>query len=101
MAELGETIDEGLRAEDLREIWSLANPDEKVEGFRSLSFSEAEALFLSLDTRAQSELLLALGGELSASLRAWRGVSAKPSSVASIPDRNTKSPTRTPWHTLP
>src|SRR6185295_19302164 len=51
----GRTIDEGLRAEDLREIWSLAHPDEKVEGFRSLSFSEAEALFLSLDTRAQNE----------------------------------------------
>src|SRR5262245_30936914 len=53
-------IDEGLRAEDLREIWSLANPEERVEGFRSMSFSEAEALFLSLDTRAQSELLSAL-----------------------------------------
>ena len=56
----GPTIDEGLRAEDLREIWSFAHPDEKVEGFRSLSFAEAEALFLSLDTRAQSELLTAL-----------------------------------------
>ena len=54
------TIDEGLRAEDLREIWSLAHPDEKVEGFRSLSFAEAEELFLSLDTRAQGELLAAL-----------------------------------------
>jgi len=54
------TVDEGLRAEDLREIWSLAHPDERVEGFRSLSFAEAEGLFLSLDTRAQSELLLAL-----------------------------------------
>ena len=28
-----------------------------MEGFRSLSFAEAEALFLSLDTRAQGELL--------------------------------------------
>jgi magnesium transporter len=56
----GHTIDDGLRAEELREIWSLANPDEKVEGFRSLSFTEAEALFLSLDTRAQGELLTAL-----------------------------------------
>src|SRR5262245_65513945 len=56
----GATMDEGLRAEDLREIWSLANPEEKVEGFRSLTFSEAEALFLSLDTRAQGELLTAL-----------------------------------------
>ncbi len=53
-------IDEGLRADDLREIWSFANPEEKVEGFLSLSFTEAEALFLSLDTRAQGELLFAL-----------------------------------------
>jgi magnesium transporter len=55
----GHTLDE-LRADELREIWSLANPEEKVEGFRSLSFTEAEALFLSLDTRAQGELLTAL-----------------------------------------
>jgi magnesium transporter len=54
------TIDDGLRAEELREIWSLAGPDEKVEGFRSLSFADAAALFLSLDTRAQGELLVAL-----------------------------------------
>jgi magnesium transporter len=54
------TIDEGLRADDLREIWSLANLEEKVEGFRSLMPSEAEELFLSLDTRAQAELLTAL-----------------------------------------
>jgi magnesium transporter len=54
------TIEEGLRADDLREIWSLADPDEKVEGFRSLPTSEAEELFLSLDTRSQAELLTAL-----------------------------------------
>jgi magnesium transporter len=53
-------LDENLRAEELREIWSLADADEKVEGFRSLSFIEAETLFLSLDTRAQGELLIAL-----------------------------------------
>jgi len=53
-------LDEGLRADDLREIWSFANPEEKVEGFRSLSPVEAEDLFLTLDTRAQSDLLCAL-----------------------------------------
>ena len=52
--------DEGLRADDLREIWGFANPEEKVEGFRSLPPSEAEEFFLSLDTRAQAELLTAL-----------------------------------------
>src|SRR5262245_31073535 len=53
-------IEESLRAEDLREIWSFADADEKVEGFRSLSFGDAEELFLSLDARAQCELLLVL-----------------------------------------
>jgi magnesium transporter len=53
-------LDESLRAEDLREIWSFADSDEKVEGFRSLPPSEAEELFLSLDTRAQADLLTAL-----------------------------------------
>jgi len=53
-------LDEGLRADDLREIWGFANHDEKVEGFRSLAPFEAEEFFLSLDTRAQSELMTAL-----------------------------------------
>ena len=53
-------VDETLRADDLREIWTFAGLDEKVEGFRSLPPSEAEELFLSLDTRAQAELLTAL-----------------------------------------
>jgi len=52
--------DEGLRADDLREIWSFADAEEKAEGFRSLPPGEAEEFFLSLDTRAQAELLTAL-----------------------------------------
>jgi magnesium transporter len=51
---------EDLRADDLREIWSFADLEEKVEGFRSLPPAEAEELFLSLDTGAQAELLTAL-----------------------------------------
>jgi magnesium transporter len=54
------TPDEGLRADELREIWSFANSEERVEGFHSLPTAEAEELFLSLDTRAQGELLTAL-----------------------------------------
>jgi magnesium transporter len=52
--------EDSLRADDLREIWSFADAEEKVEGFRSLAPAEAEELFLSLDTRAQAELLAAL-----------------------------------------
>jgi magnesium transporter len=50
----------GLLAEDLREIWGFASAEEKVEGFRSLPPAEGEAFFLSLDTRAQAELLSVL-----------------------------------------
>jgi magnesium transporter len=52
--------DEGLRADELREVWGFANPEEKVEGFHSLPPAEAEEFFLSLDTRAQAELLTLL-----------------------------------------
>ena len=58
-AQPGPTAEE-LRADDLREIWSFADLEEKVEGFRSLPPAEAEELFLSLDTGAQAELLTAL-----------------------------------------
>jgi magnesium transporter len=61
-AQPGRDPEGGLLAEDLREIWSFASAEEKVEGFRSLSPSEAEAFFLSLDTRAQAELLSVLPG---------------------------------------
>jgi magnesium transporter len=50
----------GLVADDLRELWPTLTPEEKVEGFRVLPRLEAEDLFLSLDTHAQSELLSAL-----------------------------------------
>ncbi|HKA14868.1 MAG TPA: magnesium transporter, partial [Myxococcota bacterium] len=52
--------EESLSAEELREVWGLANPEERVEGFRALSSTEAEAMFLSLDSRSQSELLASL-----------------------------------------
>jgi len=54
------TLDEGLDPEELREIWSLVHPEQKLEGFRSLSFAEQEQLFFSLDAREQADLLTAL-----------------------------------------
>jgi magnesium transporter len=56
--ELGSAED--LGADDLREIWPFAAREEKVEGFLSVPPAEGEAFFLSLDTRAQAELLTAL-----------------------------------------
>jgi magnesium transporter len=52
--------DSTLLAEELRELWPTLTPAEKAEGFRFLPRSEAEELFLSLDTPAQAELLTAL-----------------------------------------
>jgi magnesium transporter len=52
--------DSTLLAEELRELWPTLTPAEKAEGFRFLPRSEAEDLFLSLDTPAQAELLTAL-----------------------------------------
>ena len=59
-AQPGRDPEGGLLADDLREIWGFASPEEKVEGFRSLPPSEAEEFFLSLDTRSQAELLTVL-----------------------------------------
>jgi magnesium transporter len=50
----------GFDVEDLREIWTFASREEKIEGFRSLAPGDAEEFFLSLDARAAAELLLAL-----------------------------------------
>jgi magnesium transporter len=50
----------GLLAEDLRDAWPFLDLEERVEGFRLLNPAEAEDLFLSLSTREQCELLLAL-----------------------------------------
>jgi magnesium transporter len=50
----------GLLPDDLREIWSMASLEEKVEGFRSLDPAAAEELFFSLDGRMGAELLLGL-----------------------------------------
>ncbi len=49
-----------LRVDELREVWGFADAAERVEGFRALPPDEAEEFFLSLDTRAQGELLGAL-----------------------------------------
>jgi magnesium transporter len=52
--------DSTLLAEELRELWPVLTLDEKVEGFRGLPPPEAEDFFLSLEARAQAELLLAV-----------------------------------------
>ena len=57
-----------LSAEELREAWPVLAPEDRVAGFRLLPREMAEELFLSLDSRDQAELLLALQ---TAEQRSW------------------------------
>jgi magnesium transporter len=47
-------------AGDLRDIWSMILPDDRLAGFNMLSRPEAEDFFLELNAPDQAELLLAL-----------------------------------------
>jgi magnesium transporter len=51
---------ETLSLDDLREVWDLLAPDDRLEGFRALDRPEAENFFLGLPSRDQSALLLEL-----------------------------------------
>jgi magnesium transporter len=51
---------ETLSVDDLREVWNLLVPEDRIESFRALPRPEAEDLFLELSARDQTELLLAL-----------------------------------------
>jgi magnesium transporter len=51
----------GLLASDLLEAWPILSPEERAEGFRLLAAGEAEEVFLALDAREESHLLLGLG----------------------------------------
>jgi magnesium transporter len=53
-------VAETLSVEDLREVWNLLVPEDRIESFRALPRPEAEDLFLELSARDQTELLLAL-----------------------------------------
>ncbi|HYJ32198.1 MAG TPA: magnesium transporter [Candidatus Binatia bacterium] len=53
-------VAERLSVEDLREVWNLLVPEDRIESFRALPRPEAEDLFLELSARDQTELVLAL-----------------------------------------
>jgi magnesium transporter len=54
---------DGLSAVELRDVWMILTPDERVEAFRLLPRSDAEEFFFELTSRDQAELLLALPTE--------------------------------------
>ncbi|MEB2343968.1 MAG: magnesium transporter [Deltaproteobacteria bacterium] len=54
---------EPLSSADLLDAWPITSRDERLEGFRLLSRSEAEELFLGLAPGAQADLLLSLPRE--------------------------------------
>ena len=53
-------VAERLSVDDLREVWNLLVPEDRIESFRALARPDAEDLFLELSARDQTELLLAL-----------------------------------------
>jgi len=61
-------VGEPLSAADLRNIWTIIAPDDRLSGFKLLPRAEAEEFFLELPARDQAELLLMLPQE---DQRAW------------------------------
>ncbi|HTE51655.1 MAG TPA: magnesium transporter [Kofleriaceae bacterium] len=51
--------DDRLTPRDLRDIWAVILPDDRLAGFRMLGRSDAEDFFLQLHAPEQAELLLA------------------------------------------
>ena len=57
-----------LRADDLKDAWPVLSGEERLEGLRLLTWSEAEDFVRSLPARDQTELLLATSPQ---EARAW------------------------------
>jgi magnesium transporter len=57
-----------VRAEELKDAWAVLSPEERLEGLRLLTWSEAEELIQSLSAREQTEILLATSPQ---EARAW------------------------------
>lgn len=49
-----------LATDDLREIWPVLSPEDRVEGFRQLERGDAEDFFLELSPRGQSIVVLGM-----------------------------------------
>ena len=45
--ELEADAEQRVQAEDLRDAWTVLDPQDRVEGFRALSSGEAEQFFLA------------------------------------------------------
>ena len=52
--------DSEFTPEDLRNIWRILSPDERLEGFRLLLHDDAEEFFLGLGSADLASLLLEL-----------------------------------------
>jgi magnesium transporter len=57
-----------LRTDELKDAWAVLSLDERLEGLRLLTWSEAEGLIRSLAAREQTEILLATSAQ---EARAW------------------------------
>ena len=69
-----------VTAEDLRDVWPLLTPDERIAGFAALSREEADDFFLSLSARGQATIIR---GAPDAEKRFWLRLLA-PDDVADV-----------------
>jgi magnesium transporter len=53
-------LNPGLSADELRDIWMILSPEERVDGFKLLPRTDAEDFFFELAAHDQAQLLLAL-----------------------------------------
>ncbi len=58
--ELEADAEQRVQAEDLRDAWTVLDPQDRVEGFRALSSGEAEQFFLELSALDRAHLVLGL-----------------------------------------
>jgi magnesium transporter len=56
--DVAQARERGLLAEELQQAWQVLSPEERLEGLRLLTHSEAEDFLLGLSAREQSDLIL-------------------------------------------
>ncbi len=54
---MNETVEEALKAEELRQVWPILNTEERLEGFNLLGRGEAHDFFLGSSPRSQAMIL--------------------------------------------
>jgi magnesium transporter len=54
---MNDTVEEALKADELRQVWPILNTEERLEGFNLLSRGEAHDFFLGASPRSQATIV--------------------------------------------